>query len=127
MVEPPDGAAVLAENASSPVQALRVGPRALGVQFHVEVGAGTIPKWAAVPEYERTLSEHFGSPDALQRAVTEQLAAMTATAVSLVEGMARRSARRLRGTVSEPGSATRLSLSPERPRSIWVWSTPRGR
>ena len=54
---------MLAENASSPVQALRVGPRALGVQFHVEVGADTIPKWAAVPEYERTLSAHFGSPD----------------------------------------------------------------
>jgi GMP synthase-like glutamine amidotransferase len=87
VVEPPDGAAVLAENASSPVQALRVGPHALGVQFHLEVSAGTIPKWAAVPEYERTLSDHFGSPDALQRAVTEQLGAMTATAVSLVEGL----------------------------------------
>jgi GMP synthase-like glutamine amidotransferase len=87
VVEVPAGAAVLAANICSPVQALRVGPRALGVQFHVEVEAGTIPKWAAVPEYARTLSAHFGSPDALQRAVTEQLAAMTATAVSLVEGM----------------------------------------
>ncbi len=87
VVEPPPGAAVLAENAFSPVQALRVGPRALGVQFHVEVNADTIPKWAAVPEYDRTLSMHFGSPDALQRAVTERLAAMTATAVSLIDGM----------------------------------------
>ncbi len=87
VVEAPAGAAVLAENASSPVQALRVGPHALGVQFHVEVEAETIPKWAAVPEYERTLSAHFGSPDALQHAVTEQLAAMTATAVTLVEGL----------------------------------------
>jgi GMP synthase-like glutamine amidotransferase len=87
VVEAPAGAAVLAENSSSPVQALRVGPHALGVQFHVEVDAETIAKWAAVPEYERTLSAHFGSPDALQRAVTEQLAVMTATAVSLVEGM----------------------------------------
>jgi GMP synthase-like glutamine amidotransferase len=87
VVEAPPGATVLAENAFSPVQALRVGPRALGVQFHVEVGADTIPKWAAVPEYERTLSAHFGSPDTLQRAVTEQLDAMTATAVSLIEGL----------------------------------------
>ena len=87
VVEAPPGATVLAENAFSPVQALRVGPRALGVQFHVEVNADTIPKWAAVPEYDRTLSAHFGSPDAFERAVTEQLDAMTATAASLVDGM----------------------------------------
>jgi GMP synthase-like glutamine amidotransferase len=87
VVEAPTGAVVLAENAFSPVQALRVGPHALGVQFHVEVGADTIPKWAAVPEYARTLSAHFGSPDTLQRAVTEQLDAMTTTAVSLIEGL----------------------------------------
>jgi GMP synthase-like glutamine amidotransferase len=87
VVEAPAGAAVLAENSSSPVQALRVGPHALGVQFHVEVDADTIPKWAAVPEYERTLSEHFGNPGALQHAVTEQLAVMTASAVSLIEGL----------------------------------------
>jgi GMP synthase-like glutamine amidotransferase len=87
VVAAPTGAVVLAENTSSPVQALRIGPRAFSVQFHVEVDADTIPKWAAVPEYERTLSAHFGSPDALQHAVTEQLAAMTATAASLVEGV----------------------------------------
>jgi GMP synthase-like glutamine amidotransferase len=87
VVEPPPGAAVLAENAFSPIQALRVGRSALGVQFHVEVSAGTIPKWAAVPEYERTLSSHFGSPDALQRAVSDRLPAMTSTASSLVDGL----------------------------------------
>jgi GMP synthase-like glutamine amidotransferase len=87
VVEPPPDAIVLAENDFSPVQALRVGPRALGVQFHVEVGAATIPKWAAVPDYERTLSAHFGSPDALQCAVTEHLATMTSTATTLIDGM----------------------------------------
>ena len=87
VVEVPGDATVLAENAFSPVQALRVGPPALGVQFHVEVGADTIAKWAAVPEYERTLSADFGSPDTLARAVTEQLDAMTATASSLIEGL----------------------------------------
>jgi GMP synthase-like glutamine amidotransferase len=87
VVEVPAGAAVLAENSRSPVQALRIGLHALGVQFHVEVDAETIAKWAAVPEYERTLSAHFGSPDALQHAVTDQLAVMTESAVSLVEGM----------------------------------------
>jgi GMP synthase-like glutamine amidotransferase len=87
VVKPPPGATVLAENGFSPVQALRVGPRALGVQFHVEVNADTISKWAAVPEYERTLSAHFGSSDTLQRAVTEQLATMTATAACLIDGL----------------------------------------
>ena len=35
---------------------------AWGVQFHVEAGPSTVPLWATVPEYERTLAAHFGSP-----------------------------------------------------------------
>ena len=69
VVEPPPGALVLARNDYCEVQALRVGPLAWGVQFHLEVGPGTVPKWAAVPEYERTLNETLGSPLLLQEAV----------------------------------------------------------
>ena len=59
MVEPPPG-----RRRAGPQRALRrcrhcaSGPLAWGVQFHVEVEPGTVPKWAAVPEYERTLTEH---------------------------------------------------------------------
>jgi GMP synthase-like glutamine amidotransferase len=87
VVEPPGGATVLAENPSSAIQALRVDQCALGLQFHVEVGPDTIPKWAAVPEYERTLAAHFGTADALERAVKTRLGEMSAVALGLVNAL----------------------------------------
>jgi GMP synthase-like glutamine amidotransferase len=84
VVDPPPGATVLASSRVSPVQAIRVGPRALGVQFHVEVGADTVSKWSAVPEYERTLAAHFGTADTLERAVAAELGPMTSVAMRLV-------------------------------------------
>jgi GMP synthase-like glutamine amidotransferase len=89
VVAPPPGSIVLAENRHSPVQSLRVNDCALGVQFHVEVGPDTIPKWAAVPEYESTLAAHFGSADTLARAVAAQLEEMTAVAIGLVGALVR--------------------------------------
>jgi GMP synthase-like glutamine amidotransferase len=87
VVEPPLGSVVLAQSSRSPVQAFRVERWAVGVQFHVEVGPDTIPKWSAVPEYERSLSAHFGSPDALERAVADQLGEMTSIAVMLLDAL----------------------------------------
>ena len=84
VVEPPPGAAVLASNDQSTVQALRVGPLAWSAQFHVEVDAGTVPKWARVPEYERTLTEHFGRAQALQDDVQRHLGAMASAVETLV-------------------------------------------
>jgi GMP synthase-like glutamine amidotransferase len=86
VVEPPRGATVLAETRHSSIQAFRIGC-ALGVQFHVEVGPDTIPKWAAVPEYEQTLATHFGSADILGWAVEAHLDAMKAAATDLVCGL----------------------------------------
>ena len=60
------------------------GPCAWGVQFHVEVGPDTVPKWAAVPEYERTLNETLGSPVLLQEAVGRHLPVMSAATADLV-------------------------------------------
>ena len=57
----PPGATVLAGNEHSAVQALRVGRAAWGVQFHLEVEPARCAKWAAVPEYERTLAETSGA------------------------------------------------------------------
>ncbi len=87
VVRAPPGATVLARNRCSPVQAFRVGARAYGIQFHVEVNGETIPTWARVPEYERTLAEHFGSPETLQRAVENQLGTMTQTAAAVVDAL----------------------------------------
>jgi GMP synthase-like glutamine amidotransferase len=51
---PPDGI-VLASNADCAIQALRVGPCAWGVQFHLEVDESTVGEWSEVPEYQSSL------------------------------------------------------------------------
>ena len=83
---PPD-ATVLATNEQSAMQVMRVGQRAYGVQFHLEVGVNTVPKWAAIPEYEHELADHFGSAETLRLQVEEQLDALTATAASVVHAL----------------------------------------
>ena len=83
--EAPPGGIVLATNPASPVQAFRFG-RAIGVQFHLEVERDTVPKWAAVPEYERTLAECFGTAQALQDEVERAMDVMAESARALVGG-----------------------------------------
>lgn len=56
----PEGGVVLAGNAACPVQALRVGPRAWGIQFHVEMTAATVAEWSAVPEYAASMAKALG-------------------------------------------------------------------
>lgn len=85
VTEPPPGSLVLAGNEHSSVQALRAGPAAWGVQFHLEVGPGTVRKWAAVPEYARTLNETFGSARLLEEAVARHLGVMGAATAALVD------------------------------------------
>jgi GMP synthase-like glutamine amidotransferase len=84
---PPDGV-VLAANANCAIQAFRVGPCAWGVQFHLEVGAATVPEWAQVPEYRIAL-ETYGDGDAdwLGAAVTRHLAAMQRDTETLLSGI----------------------------------------
>jgi GMP synthase-like glutamine amidotransferase len=84
---PPPDAAVLAGNDHCAVQALRVGARAWGVQFHVEVEASTIPKWAQVPEYEDALARTGSSAASLERAVETHLESMATTTRTLFEGI----------------------------------------
>ena len=84
---PPAGAAVLAGNDHCAVQALRVGARAWGVQFHVEVETSTIPKWAQVPEYEEALARTGSSAASLEQAVETHLESMATAARTLFEGI----------------------------------------
>ncbi len=66
VVNPPPAAVVLAESPGCPNQAMRVGPRAWSMQYHVEVEPTTVRNWAAVPAYRRALEAELG-PDALDR------------------------------------------------------------
>jgi GMP synthase-like glutamine amidotransferase len=87
VVEPPEGAVVLAGNDHCAVQALRVGSCAWGVQFHVEVQASTIPKWARVPEYEEALTRTGSSAASLEMAVEASLGTMADTTRRLFQAL----------------------------------------
>jgi len=60
----PAGSTVLAQSDACGIQAIRVGTRAYGVQYHVEITAATVPEWGAVPEYRCALDQTLGA-DAL--------------------------------------------------------------
>lgn len=56
----PDGAVVLASSPLCPVQAMRVGDRAYGIQYHVELTRQTVGEWGAVPAYACALDQVLG-------------------------------------------------------------------
>lgn len=62
----PAGATVLARSSLCPVQAMRIGACAYGLQYHVEATRDTVPEWGCVPEYEAAL-EAVQGPGALAR------------------------------------------------------------
>ena len=64
VVEPPDGAVVLAASSRCPIQAMRVGRHAWSMQYHVEVEPDTVSTWGAVPAYRAALESTLG-PTAL--------------------------------------------------------------
>ncbi|MXW58828.1 MAG: type 1 glutamine amidotransferase [Acidimicrobiia bacterium] len=70
VVEPPQGAVVLAQSAVCPNQAMRVGPRAWSMQYHVEVEPDTVRNWGAVPSYRQSLEAAVG-PGALDQMAVE--------------------------------------------------------
>jgi GMP synthase-like glutamine amidotransferase len=85
VVRLPPGGVDLAANAWCGIQALRVGPCAWGVQFHLEVDESTVPEWAQVPEYRAALEAHGGG-DAhwLRNAVARHLPALRRDAATLI-------------------------------------------
>lgn len=84
---PPEGAEVLASSLACAVQAMRVGHRAYGFQYHVELTRQTIPEWGCVPVYKASLEEAMG-PDALdafQKAAEARLDDFRSTARRIYE------------------------------------------
>lgn len=57
----PEGAIVLAASPLCPVQAMRVGQRAYGLQYHVELTDRTVPEWGVVPAYAQSLDAALGA------------------------------------------------------------------
>jgi GMP synthase-like glutamine amidotransferase len=56
----PEGGEVLAANAACPVQAMRWGNRAYGLQYHIEITDKTVGDWKLIPEYEVSLIRALG-------------------------------------------------------------------
>jgi len=57
----PEGGVALASSPMCAVQAQRVGARAWGVQYHVEMTDDTVPEWGRVPAYAASLEATLGS------------------------------------------------------------------
>jgi len=60
VVEPPAGAKVLASSSDCAVQALAVGERALGLQFHLEVDHPTLEGWLSIADNVAALVKRRG-------------------------------------------------------------------
>lgn len=58
--EAPVGSRILASTDACPVQALRVGDRAWGIQYHVEVTGDTVPEWGDIPAYREAVENVLG-------------------------------------------------------------------
>ena len=71
----PEGAKVLATSPDCAVQAMSWGPRALSMQFHLEVEADTVRNWTAIPAYSDALDGAFG-PGGADRLAADCVARM---------------------------------------------------
>ena len=102
VLEPPPGTQVLARSPVCPVQAMRVGDCAYGLQYHVEATKDTVAEWGCVPEYESALEAVQGK-GALARFRDEtarHLAVLNVSARTLYDNFAGIVARRRDGKKS---------------------------
>ncbi len=60
VAEAPKGSHILASTDECMVQALRVGHRAWGIQYHVEVTRDTVPEWGDIPAYKAAVEKVLG-------------------------------------------------------------------
>ena len=88
IAEPCAGMEILASSPQCKAQAIRVGERAYGIQYHMEVTAETVPTWAAIPEYKAALEATIGAAalPAFKAEVSENLAAFRRDARQLYDG-----------------------------------------
>jgi GMP synthase (glutamine-hydrolysing) len=90
--ELPEGAILLASNENAPNQAFRYGPRAYGLQFHIELNTELINIWLRHPVYAQeiisTLNDE-GAPARLAQEWTEKAALYQAHTRAMFENFLR--------------------------------------
>ena len=91
VAQPPEGAVVLAQSPACPVQAMRVGPSAWSMQYHVEVEPDTVRNWAAVPAYRHALVKVMGEEGmaTLSKGTEGNMAGFLASAEKLYDNFMR--------------------------------------
>jgi GMP synthase-like glutamine amidotransferase len=91
VAQPPEGAVVLAWSPACPVQAMRVGPNAWSMQYHVEVEPDTVTNWAAVPAYRDALVNVMGEGGmgTLSQGAAENVTGFLASAERLYDNFMR--------------------------------------
>lgn len=82
VVEVPREVRVLAASPACAIQAIRVGERAWGLQYHVEATATTVGEWGEIPAYAAALEQSLGAGmlPQLETEVSERLPAFNAAA-----------------------------------------------
>ncbi|MDQ7249154.1 type 1 glutamine amidotransferase [Dongia sedimenti] len=60
VLEAPEGAVILARSPACANQAMRIGARAYGLQYHTELTSRTVGEWGAVPAYAAALDQTLG-------------------------------------------------------------------
>lgn len=87
----PAGATVLAHNAHCPIQAMQMGPRAFGIQYHVELIETTVSDWGAIPEYRCALESITGpgGQERLEAVTAENMEAFRSNAARLYRNFCR--------------------------------------
>jgi GMP synthase-like glutamine amidotransferase len=91
VAQPPAGAVVLARSPACSVQAMRMGPKAWSMQYHVEVEPTTVANWAAVPAYAEALATALGDNgvETMTKAATEKMAGFLASSETLYNNFMR--------------------------------------
>jgi len=82
VAQAPQGATILARSENCNVQAMRVGPHAVSMQYHVEIEPDTIDNWIAIPKYHEALMNSIGTAglEKMHRAGKEHLPTMLRSA-----------------------------------------------
>jgi GMP synthase-like glutamine amidotransferase len=87
VLELPANCAVLARSTVCPVQAIKVGSAAFGLQFHIEVTDATAGEWGCVPAYAESLEVVMGAgaADRLEADMAAALPGLNLTARTLYD------------------------------------------
>lgn len=85
VLEAPTGGTILASSGPCPIQALQVGARAVGLQYHVEVLDHTVRDWGEIPEYRAALESVTGpgGQAAFEAAAARHMSSLSASAARL--------------------------------------------